>query len=207
MKKRNLLLSLLLVLSMMLTACGEANPFVGSWKGTCDFTDFIVASVSGGDETKAAYLKDINGLEFVIDFEFTENEMSMSVDESSLGSFMNHYEAGLTGVMEAMLIDELTAYGISYEEYLGEAGQSREEVIESMIEEMDWMAQMEGMVSAMADALALEGAYMYDDGVLTIVYEDGTYEEMNYTFEGDTLTIMIVAADGTEFSIICESQK
>lgn len=207
MKKRSLFVSLLLALALMITACGEANPFVGSWKGTCDLTDYIIDSVVGDDETMAAYMKEVDGLEFVINFEFTEDEMSMSVDEASLDTFVANFETSLMGMMEALLIDELAGYGISYEEYVAESGMDSEALMESMMDEMNLTTMMNTMVDSMAEALELNGAYMYDDGVLTIVYEDNTYEEMKYVFDEETLTITVVAEEGTEFPIICEMQK
>ena len=208
MKKRNLLVSLLLALALMITACGETSPFVGSWRGTCDLTDLIIGeSVLGTDETFSQYADEVEGLEFVIYFEFTEDEMSMSVDEASVDAFIENLETSMKNMMEAYMIDELAAYGISYEEYLMEAGMDSDEFLQSMIDEMDMTAQMEAMMDSMVEALELSGSYMYDEEVLTIVYEDNTYEEMNYVFEDDVLTITFVDGEGMEIPIVCEMQE
>lgn len=203
MRKRNLLVSLVLVFTLILTACGQDNPFIGSWRGTCDLTDFIVDSVVGDDETLRQYMEGVDGLEFVINFEFEENTMSMSVDEASGEAFIANLETSMKNMMEAVLIDGLSEYGISYEEYVAESGMDAEQLLDSMLDEMELMSQMDSMVDSMIEALELSGSYMFDEGKLTIVYDDGTYEEMMYEFDGDTLTITVVAEDGTEFPIVC----
>lgn len=203
MRKRNLLVSLVLVFTLILTACGQDNPFIGSWRGTCDLTDFIVGSVVGDDETLRQYMEGVDGLEFVINFEFEENTMSMSVDEASGEAFIANLETSMKNMMEAVLIDGLSEYGISYEEYVAESGMDAEQLLDSMLDEMELMSQMDSMVDSMIEALELSGSYMFDEGKLTIVYDDGTYEEMMYEFDGDTLTITVVAEDGTEFPIVC----
>lgn len=203
MRKRNLLVSLVLVFTLILTACGQDNPFIGSWRGTCDLTDFIVDSVVGDDETLRQYMEGVDGLEFVINFEFEENTMSMSVDEASGEAFIANLETSMKNMMEAVLVDGLSEYGISYEEYVAESGMDAEQLLDSMLDEMELMSQMDSMVDSMIEALELSGSYMFDEGKLTIVYDDGTYEEMMYEFDGDTLTITVVAEDGTEFPIVC----
>lgn len=208
MKKRNLLVSLLLALALMITACGDPSPFVGSWKGTCDLTDLIIGeSVLSTDESLSKYAEEVEGLEFVIYFEFTEDKMSMSVDDASVDTFLENLETSMKNMMESYMIDELAANGISYEEYLMEAGMDSDEFMQSMIDEMGMTVQMEAMMESMAEALDLSGAYMYDEEILTIVYEDNTYEEMNYVFEGDKLTITFVDGEGVEIPIVCEIQK
>lgn len=205
MKKRNFLVALLLVFTMLLSACGASDPFVGKWKGTCDLTDYIVQGVVSGDETMEKYLE-FEGLEFVINFEFTEDEISMSVDEASLDSFVANFEAGMINMMEAMLIDELAGYGMSYEEYVAESGMDSEALMKELLDEMNMTAQMDAMVEALAESLELSGTYSFDGEVLTVTYEDNTYEEMGYVFDGETLTITV--SDGeTEFPIICEKQN
>ena len=208
MKKRNVLTVLLLTLTLMLTACGEPSPFVGSWRGTCDLTDLIVSeSVLGSDEDLMQYADQIEGLELVINFEFTEDKMSMSVDDTSVDTFLVNLETSMKNMMEAYMVDELAAYGISYEEYLEEMGMDSDALMQAMLDEMNLDAQMRPMMESMAEALELNGSYMYDEEKITIIYEDNTYEEMLYAFNEEELTITFVDADGTEFDIVCEIQE
>lgn len=207
MKKRNLLVSLLLILTLMITACGQENPFVGSWRGSCDLTDLIIESVAGDEEDLRQYMEEVDGLEFTIYFEFTEDEMSMSVDDSSVDTFLENLENSMKNVAESYLIDNLAStYDITYEEYLMELGMDSDEFLESKLDEMNMNVQMEAMMNSMADALEVSGLYMYDDEKITIVYEDNTYEEMYYVFDQDILTITFVGSDGMEIPIVCEIQ-
>lgn len=208
MKKRNILVSFLLALALMITACGEASPFIGKWRGTCDLTDVILGqSEWASSEELSDYIDEVDGLEFVICFEFTENEMSMYVDESSIDSFIRNTETSMKNMMEAYIIDQLSVSGLSYEEYLAERGVDSDELLQGMLDEMDMTVQIEEMMNAMADALKLSGTYMYDDEKLTVVYEDNTFEELDYTLDESGLTIVFVDAQGTEFPITCELQK
>ena len=208
MKKRNIFVSLLLTLTLMLTACGEPSPFIGTWRGTCDLTDVIIGESNlVADEEWEQYVEHVEGLEFVITFEFTEDKMAMSVDEASVDTFMKNFENSMKNMMEAYMIDEFSAYGISYEEYLEEVGMSSDAFLQSMLDEMNMSAQMKPMMESMAEALDLNGSYMYDEEKITIVYEDNTYEEMLYVFDGENLTITFVDEEGTEFDIECELQN
>lgn len=208
MKKRNIFVSLLLTLTLMLTACGEPSPFIGTWRGTCDLTDVIIGESNlVADEEWEQYVEHVEGLEFVITFEFTEDKMAMSVDEASVDTFMKNFENSMKNMMEAYMIDEFAAYGISYEEYLEEVGMSSDAFLQSMLDEMNMSAQMKPMMESMAEALDLNGSYMYDEEKITIVYEDNTYEEMLYVFDGENLTITFVDEEGTEFDIECELQN
>lgn len=208
MKKSKLLVSLLLALTLMITACGEPSPFVGTWRGTCDLTDLIIGqSEWGTSEELSAYVDEVEGLEFVICFEFTENEMSMYVDEASIDSFIDNTETSMKKMMESYVVDQLGLYDISYEEYLEELGTDSDALLQDVLDEMGLTAQIEEMMNSMADALELSGTYMYDEEKITVVYEDGTFEELNYTLDESGLTIVFVDGEGTEFPISCELQK
>lgn len=205
MKKRSLFASLLLVFALMLTACGQENPFPGTWKGTCDFSDYIVEGVVGDDETMAEYV-DFDGLEITLNFEFTENEFAMSVDEASLRTFSENFEAGMIKMMENIFIAELEAAGMSYEEYVAESGMDSETLMKSLLDEMDMTTVMNELTNGLKTDLELSGTYTFDGEVLTVIYEDNTYEEMTYVFEGETLTITM-SDEEISFPFVCEKQK
>lgn len=208
MKKRNFLVSLVLMLALMITACGEPSPFAGTWRGTCDITNLVIGeSILSSDESLSEYADLIQGLDLVMNFEFTEDKMSMSVDEACVDTFIANLETSMKNMYEAYMIDQLAEYGISYEEYLEELGMDSDTLTQQMLDEMDMSAQMRPMLDSMAEALELNGSYMYDDEKITIVYEDNTYEELDYVFEDGTLTITFVDAEGTEFPFVCELQK
>lgn len=204
MKKRSLLVTLLLVLTMLVTACGgSTNPFEGKWKGTCDLTDYIVDSMVAGDPTLEEYV-DFEELSFVINFTFEGDEISMSVDDDSIDTFVANAEDGIRNMLDKYMRAQLEGTGIDVE-FLASANgyDSYDALLDGMVSEMGLSA----MIDPLTEALELEGTYEYDeeDGILTVTYEDGSEEEMKFEFDGDDLTITV--SDGAdEFDIKCEKQ-
>lgn len=226
MKKRNLLVALLLVFTMLLSACGASDPFVGKWKGNCDLTDYIMDMM---EEEYADYMEYIHfeNLAFDIDFTFEDGNVTMKVDEASVDAFVANVEVGIRDMMYDMIVDGLMqnykmmfdgvetlddVAALSNGEYAdGQAildsiamvysYATFDEYMDATVEAMN----MGGMLEPMCEALNLSGTYEYDEeaGVLTLYYEDDTYEEMQYKFTDDTL--MIRVSDGTvDFDIECE---
>ena len=75
-----------------------------------------------------------------------------------------------------------------------------------MLDEMGMATAMNEMIDELSTSLELNGTYTFDKNVLIVSYEDNTYEEMAYVFEGETLTITV--SDGeTTFPIVCEKVK
>ena len=81
MKKRCVLLSILLVLSMMLGACESGNPFEGKWRGKLDVTKQFEDGIKANIPELAQYV-DFEDLVFEIDVVFEDGVMSMVVDSA-----------------------------------------------------------------------------------------------------------------------------
>lgn len=203
MRKRSLLVSLILIFALTITACGQKNPFPGTWRGTYDLTDFIVTSVSGGDESIEQYLE-FENLSFEYVYEFTENDLQTTVDEASFEKFSKNFKNGFMEGVKAKIVADLEQQGLSYEEYVDESGLSEEELLASKMEDVDldaWIASIRDV----AEVLAFDGTYMYSDDMLTILFDNGTYTELKYAMDGKTMTITI--SDGElEIPISCEKQ-
>lgn len=197
MKKRNLILAMVMAVTMLFTACGseEPNPFVGKWTGTMDLTDYIVEEMVAEDETMKEYAK-FENLTFTLVFEFTEDEVSLHMDEASTQQFVTNAETGITNMMDAMVADMATENSMTAEDIYAGMGVTREEFLQSTIDSM----QLDAMISAMAESFELKGTYEADEEMITVYYEDNTYEEMKYVFEGDNLTITV--SDGTDDFVI-----
>ena len=198
MKKRNLLVVLVLSVLMLFAGCAkeeEVNPFLGTWNGTLDytqsFTDMMVA-----ENADIEKLVKFENLTFTFAFTFTEEKISMHVDEASKLSFVQNVEAGIASMIDAMAEDEATKNGITVEEVYAGMGVTRDAYVQATIENM----QINAMVDAMASALELNGAYEYDDSQIVILYDDNTYEEMKYVLGIEDLTITIT--DGTNSFVI-----
>ena len=71
MKKRCFLLSILLVISMMLGACGSGNPFEGKWTGKLDVTKQFEDGIKAYYPELEEYV-DFEDLTFVIDVTFDD---------------------------------------------------------------------------------------------------------------------------------------
>lgn len=204
MKKRNLLVILVMAVVMLFTGCANGekeNPFVGTWTGTLDytqsFTDMMCAE--NADIEKYAAFEDLT---FTFTFSFTEEKVSMHVDESSKLLFIENVEAGVAKMIDAMAQDEATKNGITVDAVYAGMGVTRDAYVQYTIENM----QIDTMVDAMATALELNGAYEYDEKQIVVLYDDNTYEEMNYTLGIEDLTFTI--SDGTNsYEIPCTKVK
>lgn len=203
MKKRNLILALVMAVTMLFTACGseEPNPFVGKWTGTIDLTDYIVEEMVAEDESMKEFAK-FENLNFTLVFEFTEEEISLHVDEASAQQFVANVETGVTNMMDAMVADMAAEYSMTAEDIYAGMGVTREAFIQSTIDSM----HLDSLVSGMAESLELKGTYDYDKEKIVVYYEDDTYEEMKYTKGAEDLTITV--SDGSnQFVINCQKSN
>lgn len=202
MKKRNLLLALVMSVVMLFTACGssEPNPLVGKWVGTLDLTSYIIDAMVEEDATMEEYLK-FENLTFTFVFEFTEDEISLCLDKASTTQFIENVEAGITTMVDTMVVDMADEYSMTEEDIYAAMGLTRDEFVQTMLDSM----HLDTMISAMSEALELSGTYVYDEENITVYYEDNTYEDMKYTLDGDVLAITVT--DGTnEFVINCTKE-
>jgi hypothetical protein len=200
MKKRSLLLILTMVVTMLFSACGEEekpNPFLGKWSGNMDLTDHIVEEIIAQDQSLKEYAE-FENLMLTLEFEFSEEEVALHINDASAQQFISNIEAGVTDMIDAMVADTATEYSMTAEDVYAGMGVTRENFIQSTIDTM----HLEQMINAITEALALNGKYQSDDEKIIVFYEDNTYEEMKYSFEGDKL--FITASDGAdEFVIEC----
>ena len=204
MKKRNLLVVLVLSVLMLFTGCAkeeEVNPFLGKWSGTLDytqsFTDMMVA-----ENADIEKFVEFENLTFTFAFTFTEEKISMHVDEASKLSFIENVEKGIASMIDAMAEAEATKNGITVEKVYEGMGVTRDAYVQYTIENM----KIDAMVDAMATALELSGAYEYDENQIVVLYDDNTYEEMSYALGMEDLTITI--SDGSNsFAIPCTKTK
>lgn len=200
MKKRSLILILAMLVAMLFSACSEEekpNPFLGKWSGNMDLTDQIVEEMIAQDESLKEYA-DFENLVFTLEFEFTEEEVSFHVNDASAQQFISNVEAGIADMVDAMVADAAAEYSVTVENVYAGMNVTREDYIQSTIDAM----QIEQMVNSITEALALNGTYQSDDEKIVVFYEDNTYEEMNYSFEGEKLFITVSNGDN-EFVIEC----
>ena len=204
MKKRNLLVALVMAVVMLFAGCSSgvtADKFVGKWTGTLDFSKHFENLMVAENENLKEYAK-FENLTFTLVFEFTEDTVSLHLDETSKDQFITNAEAGIANMIDAMAADEAASIDVTVDDIFAGMGTTRDAYLQSVMSSM----QFDAMISEMANALELTGNYMIDGENLVVTYEDGTYENMKFNFGKETLTITI--SDGTnEFPILCEKTK
>lgn len=208
MKRKSILLSILLLITFVLGACGSGDPFEGKWRGKLDvtkqFEDGIIAHYPDLEE----YV-DFEDLTFMIDITFKDGMMSMAVDQGSVENFNNNFAKGMIGVEEGSLMAYLDAAELTLEEAVAESGMTEEEYIASMVSVLpveEMKTNMKGVtVAALAGFDAVNGPYTYNDDTVNVRYESDEYEAIEYDFEGDTL-ILVFRGEGFSLRIECEEQ-
>ena len=198
MKKRNLVAALLISVIILVTGCAKeekVNPFLGTWNGTLDytqcFTDMIVAK-----NADFQHFVGFENLTFTFVFTFTEENISVHIDDASKMQFVSNVEKGVAGMLDAMAEAEGKRFGITAEQVFERMDTTRDAYVEKFIKNM----KFDTMVDAMVKALELNGAYEYDENKIAVLYDDNTYEEMTYIFGIEDLTIHI--SDGTNNFVI-----
>lgn len=204
MKKRNLLVALVMTVLVLITGCAKeekVNPFLGTWSGTLDYTQCFTDTILASNADIEKFVK-FENLTFTFVFEFTEENVSVHVDEESKHQFLLNVEKGIVKMIDAMAEEEASKNGITVEQVFEGMGVTRDAYIQNTIQNM----QIEAMVNAMATALELKGAYEYDEKQIVVLYDDNTYEEITYALGIEDLTITI--SDGTNsFVIPCVKTK
>ena len=203
MKRRNLFLVLVMTVCMLLSACGssKADALVGKWAGSLDLTNQIVQNMVAANSAleKHAQFED---LQFRVVFEFTADEVTVHIDETSTQQFVENMKTGVGKTVDAMVAAAAAENNMTVEAVYAGMGVTRDSYVQSLIDAM----QLEAMVQSMAESLELKGAYEADEETILVLYEDDTYEEMKYTLGMEDLTITI--SDGTnQYQIPCTKTK
>lgn len=183
---------------MLFTGCAKeekVNPFLGKWTGSVDMTEHVVNSMVAENDKLKEYAK-FEKLTFTLVFEFTEEKMSLHVEEASKQQFITSMEAGVVKMVDAMVEDTARKNNTTVEEIYSGMGITRDQYVQSVVEPL----KIESLVNSMVEALELNGSYEYDEEKLVVLYEDKTYEEMKYNLGIEDLTITV--SDGTNSFII-----
>ena len=210
MKKRCVLFAVILALAMMVTACGGAaqssSPFEGQWVGTLDVTK----QFEDGIKAKYPELKEFINFEdlvFTMDVQFEDGEMSMVVHQESVDTFTSNFEAGMQQLGKECLEDWLETQDMTLEEVIAESGVDETSYFAQRYAQMgitDMTANMKKVTNTSLDGLSkVKGAYTFDKENIHLSFEDNTFEEIKYEFEGDNL-ILTIYGDGFSLCIVCE---
>lgn len=215
MKKRCFLLSILLVISMMLGACGLGNPFEGKWTGKLDVTKQFEDGIKAHYPDLEEYV-DFEDLTFVIDVTFDDGMMSMKVNQDSVDAFNANFTEGMMKLEEGSLMALLDAAGVTLEEAVAESGMTEEEYLANRMnlpevrEVIDNMSANMLLITeaALTGFDAVGGPYTFNEEEIHVRYEDDKYESVEYAFEGDNLILIFRGEiEGMKFSLRIDCEK
>lgn len=208
MKKRSILLGSLLIMATILSACGSGNTFEGKWVGKLDVTKQFEDGIKANYTDLAEYV-DFEDLVFVLDVEFSEHDMMMSVQQESIDAFTDKFEAGMENMGREALVAYLDSMEMTMEEVVAESGMTEGQYLEHIFRQMNIEKMAESMQSVTEKSLkglsAVRGSYTFDDNDIHLRYTDGAYESIGYEFEGKNL-ILTIKGDGYSLRIVCEKQ-
>ena len=216
MKKRSVLLSILLILSFVLSACGTGkDPFEGKWTGKLDVTKQFEDGIKRNVPELEEYV-DFEDLIFEIDVTFEDGVMNMKVDQESVDAFAANFSDGMMKLEYGSLMELLEASDITLEEAVAESGLTEEEYIADRLnrpevrEVIDTMS--EGMLAVTGASLAgfdaVNGTYTFNEEELHVRYDEDKYESIEYAFEGDNLILTFRGEiEGMQFSLRIECEK
>ena len=208
MKKRNVLFALLLVMAMLVTACGGSLKSVeGKGVGTMDLTKQFEDGVKTAYPDLADYV-DFDGLEFKLDMSFVDGQMTMVVQQDSIESFNENFANGVKDMAVGYWEAGLAQIGMDLEEAISESGMTEEQYLNRIYSETSIDKMLKSMTDVTNKTLEklseMKGTYTTVADELRLYYTEDTYESMKYGFKGKTLNITI---KGDSFSLLIQCEK
>lgn len=210
MKKRNILFAILLMMTLFITACGSNNQTVeGKWVGSLDVTKQFEDGIKAAYPEVAEHV-DFEELVFVLDIEFVEGQMSMSVQQESIDAFNANFAAGMKDMAEGYYADKLAEYDMTLEEDIAESGMAEEDYLKKIYKETQTDKMIEAMTEVTNSTLEklskMTGTYTTVGSELRLYYteDNQTFEGMEYSFKGENLNIVV---KGDNFSLLIECEK
>ncbi len=228
MKKSNILLALMIVFSLVLSACGTPDPFEGKWVGTYDMTDIVMDALMQ-EEGAEEYLDyfELENLAVKVNLIFEDGTITVVADKDSVEALIVSLETSLYNMMDTMVREaliqmyhEMFDSVNSLEDVAGltngmyETGQEILDDVainqgypdyDTFIKDSVASAKIREKMTEACEKMNLFGEYGFDEkkGLLAIYYGDNVYEEMQYKFVEDSLVIYTIA-DGMEMELVCE---
>ncbi len=210
MKKRSILVAVLLVMCMLLTACGnKSEKLQGNWVGSLDVTKQFEDGIKAAYPDLADYV-DFEGLVFVLDIALVDGQMSMSIQQESVDKFNTNFSAGMKTIAEGYWAAELAKYDITIEEDRYESSMTEEAYLNKIYKNTGIDKMIKSMVEVTNTTLErlsnMKGTYTVLGRELRLWYTEDNYEAMGYSFEGKVLNI-VVKGDGFSLLIKCEKNQ
>ena len=211
MKKRGILLTIVLAMTMMLAACGNnSQSLEGKWVGSLDVTKQFEDGIKAAHPDLASYT-DFEDLVFVMDISFVEGQMAIEVQQESIDAFNENFAEGMEAIAEGYWTAGLASMDMTLEEAIYESGMTEEAYLEHIYKETGIDKMIEGMTditNSTLDRLSkMKGTYTTPvDKELRLYHTEEEYESMEYGFKGKNLNITI-HGDNFTLLITCEKAK
>ena len=207
MKKRHIVVACILMVSMLMTACGSQS-LEGKWIGALDVTKQFEDGIKTANPELAKYI-DFEELIFQIDISFVDGQMEMKVKQESIDAFDANFAEGMQNVAVGYWKDSLASIDMSLEEAIAESGMTEEEYLERIYRETGIDKMLESMSEITQKTLqklsAMKGTYTTPvKNELRLYYTEDEYESMEYGFKGKQLNITI---KGDTFSLLIQCEK
>ena len=209
MKKRNILFALLLIMLMMVTACGSGQKSVeGKWIGSLDLTKQFEDGIKSSHPDLAKYVE-FEELIFKMDIAFVDGKMSIDILEESVEDFNANFEEGMQNIAVNYWKDGLAVVDLSLEEAISESGMSEDEYYNRIYKETGIDKMITSMTELTNQTLeklsAMKGTYTTPVAKeLRLYYTEDKYESMEYGWKGKNLNITI---KGDSFSLLIQCEK
>ena len=208
MKRRNVLFAILLMVSLLLCACGDnSKKLEGNWVGKMDVTKQFEDGIKAAYPDLADYVE-FEELSFVLDISFVEGTMKMSIQQDSIDKFNANFSEGMKSLAENYWSAELAKYDMTMEEDRYESGLTEEEYLNQIYANTRIDKMIPAMVQVTNTTLdkisQMEGTYTVLGKELRLWYAEEQYESMGFSFEGKTLNIVI---HGDAFSLLIKCEK
>lgn len=209
----------------MLSACEAPDSLEGTWNGTYDMTDAVLDMVFAEKNTEdfMEYMK-LKDLTLNVKLEFHDGTIKMEADSSSVDALIVNVETAMYEMMDSMMRDmllEMYQEMFSDVESLDDVAQLTDGLYENAQALLDDLAvnrgyrdydtyiessvksvNMSEQIKESCKSMDIYGDYECDEdtGVLTIRYDDNTFEKMQYGFKGDKL-VLNMSTDGSLIDI------
>lgn len=209
MKKRHIYVAFILVLAMLMTACGSGKQTLeGKWVGTLDLTKQFEDGIKAANPDLEKYV-DFEDLVFKMDISFEEGQMELNINQDSIDAFDANFTKGMQDIAVGYWTDGLASIHMTLEEAITESGMTEEEYLNRIYREtgIDKMIEsMTGVTEKTIQKLSdMKGTYTTPvNQELRLYYTENEYESMEYKFKGQQLNITI---KGDSFSLLIQCEK
>lgn len=186
--KRILCLTAILVMMTMLTACGEQDKFIGSWKAEVNMAQYIMERMVEEDPEVAEYF-DIDDFTLVLQMTFNDDGTYETIadEEAAKEAFaglQQDFKDGMTKYLEDMI--KTSGLDMTVDDVLAASETTLDEMVEESFGE-SVLDEMTAEMKAEGNFEVKEGKICMSDG-LEYAVDEKVYD--TYEISGDELKLL-----------------